>query len=136
MFIESEASMGRRLEFNELHSDAESVTPSNPRQLSQYATPQKSTSIPYCGICFIPDCDEAIKPNKGMIFDDLESAKEFYEYYAHTVGFSVRIGQHKKVNGLVLYKRFLCANEGFREDKVDKDLDSGRNYCCQPTKCR
>jgi hypothetical protein len=77
-------------------------------------------------------------PNIGMTFNGLESAKEFYESYALRVGFSVRIGQHKKVDGVVLYKLFLCANEGFWEDKGERGLESGsekRSYEKRITRC-
>ncbi|KAF2945238.1 hypothetical protein DAI22_02g203400 [Oryza sativa Japonica Group] len=53
-----------------------------------------------------------------MTFTDVESAKEFYECYAHRVGFSIRIGQHKKVDGVVLYKCFLCANKYARSPQA------------------
>ena len=65
-----------------------------------------------------PDCDESITPTIGMYFSDVNTAKEFYEVYAHHVGFSVRVGQHKSSNGVMMHKRFMCAKEGFREEKT------------------
>ena len=65
-----------------------------------------------------------MKPKIGMTFADVDSTKEFYKCYAHRVGFSVRVGQgqHKAIDGVVMYKRFLCAKEGFRDEK---NLESG-----------
>uniref|UniRef100_A0A0E0NG90 Uncharacterized protein n=2 Tax=Oryza rufipogon TaxID=4529 RepID=A0A0E0NG90_ORYRU len=48
VFQESEMSMARRLEFDDVHSDAESVTTGVPHRRAQYIKPQKSTSIPFC----------------------------------------------------------------------------------------
>nr|BAD16201.1 hypothetical protein [Oryza sativa Japonica Group]BAD33263.1 hypothetical protein [Oryza sativa Japonica Group] len=86
--------MARRLEFDDVHSDAESVT---------------------------TECDDSVVPHIGMTFTDVESAKEFYECYAHRVGFSIRIGQHKKVDGVVLYKCFLCANNSLLRFGIGHD---------------
>ncbi len=44
-----------------------------------------------------------------MIFNDIQSAQDFYIAYASHVGFSVRVGQQKKKDGVVLHKRFLCS---------------------------
>ncbi|KAF0934946.1 hypothetical protein E2562_028934 [Oryza meyeriana var. granulata] len=41
------------------------------------------------GSYFILDCDGTKVPNIGMTFKDVEAAKEFYECYAHTIGFSM-----------------------------------------------
>lgn len=48
VFQESEMSMARRLEFDDVHSDAESVTTGVRHRRAQYIKPQKSTSIPFC----------------------------------------------------------------------------------------
>jgi hypothetical protein len=53
----------------------------------------------------------------GMIFDTLTDVEEFYKSYAHDAGFSVRIGQHKKKNGDILFKRYCCSREGFSQEK-------------------
>lgn len=50
---------------------------------------------------------------RGMSFDDVESAEKFYKEYAHETGFSVRIGQKRfDSNGVLKWKRFLCARAG------------------------
>ncbi|KAK3118665.1 hypothetical protein QOZ80_9BG0703620 [Eleusine coracana subsp. coracana] len=41
----------------------------------------------------------------GMIFHTVIDVEKFYKSYAHDVGFSVSIGQHKKINGEILFKR-------------------------------
>ena len=39
---------------------------------------------------------EHLKTMVGMIFDTLIDVEQFYKLYSHEVGFSVRVGQHKK----------------------------------------
>ena len=53
-----------------------------------------------------------------MIFDTLKDVEEFYKSYAHEVGFSVRVGQHKKGNEEILFKRYYCSREGFRMENM------------------
>jgi hypothetical protein len=53
-----------------------------------------------------------------MIFDTLTDVEKFYKSYAHEAGFSVRVGQHKKENGEVLFKRYYCSREGYRKENV------------------
>jgi len=48
---------------------------------------------------------ENLKPRIGMIFDTLTDVEDFYKSYAHEAGFSVRVGQHKKQNEEILFKR-------------------------------
>jgi hypothetical protein len=53
-----------------------------------------------------------------MEFDSWEDGKAFYERYAHEVGFSVRTyTQHKGEGGVPVWKRFVCAREGWRKKK-------------------
>lgn len=85
MIFEAEVSMTRQLDFNDVHSDVESIAPIIPGR--ECTTPQKSFSIPFYGSSYTPDCDDTLKPNIGMTFTDVESAKEFYKRYAHHVGF-------------------------------------------------
>ncbi|PUZ51039.1 hypothetical protein GQ55_6G134700 [Panicum hallii var. hallii] len=57
-----------------------------------------------------------------MLFDDVQAAKIFYKEYAHDLGFSVRTVQQKlDDNGVVMWKRFLCAREGY---KIEKEAGS------------
>ncbi|KAG2598759.1 hypothetical protein PVAP13_5KG398207 [Panicum virgatum] len=59
-----------------------------------------------------------------MLFDDVESVQEFYMNYAHDIGFSVRIGQQKlDDNGVVQWKRFLCARQGYRKQQTTAPVD-------------
>jgi hypothetical protein len=44
-----------------------------------------------------------------MIFNHIQSDHDFYIAYASHDGFSVRVGQQKKKDGVVLHKRFLCS---------------------------
>lgn len=65
-----------------------------------------------------------------MIFNDIQSAQDFYIAYASHVGFSVRVGQQKKKDGVVLHKRFLCSNEGFRVEKAKNIDESTKKRKC------
>ena len=58
-----------------------------------------------------------------MIFDTLKDVEEFYKSYAHEVGFSVRVGQHKKGNEEILIKRYYCSREGYRKENVPNASD-------------
>ena len=49
-----------------------------------------------------------------MTFDSMEDVEIFYKAYAHNVGFSVRIGQKKSIDDVVVWRRFPCSKEGFR----------------------
>jgi hypothetical protein len=40
-----------------------------------------------------------------MAFDTLTDVENFYKAYAHEVGFSVRVGQHKKQKEEILFNR-------------------------------
>jgi len=64
-----------------------------------------------------------LKPKLGMIFDTLKDVEEFYKSYAHEVGFSVRVGQHKKGNEEILIKRYYCSREGYRKENVPNASD-------------
>jgi hypothetical protein len=46
-----------------------------------------------------------------MTFDDLVDVESFYKDYAHEIGFSVRIRQHKADEEIVT-KYFYCSREG------------------------
>ncbi|CAN6181097.1 unnamed protein product [Urochloa humidicola] len=100
---------------------------------AQYMTPKKSRSLPFCGSSYTPDCDDSLKPAVGMIFQDIDSAKEFYTAYAAYVGFPVRVGQHKLKNGLVMNQRFYCSREGFRssKDEAQSEIDCSKKRKCE-----
>jgi hypothetical protein len=53
-----------------------------------------------------------------MFFDSWEDGEAFYTRYAHEAGFSVRrFTQHKGGHGASVWKRFICARQGWREEK-------------------
>jgi hypothetical protein len=66
---------------------------------------------------------EHSKPMVGMIFDSLTDVEKFYKSYAHDNGFGVRVGQHKKGNEAILFKRYYCAREGYRKEGVKNATD-------------
>jgi hypothetical protein len=70
---------------------------------------------------------EHSKPKVGTIFDSLTDVEKFYKSYAHDNGFGVRVGQHKKGNEAILFKRYYCAREGYRKESVkDATEESGK----------
>ena len=62
----------------------------------------------------------------GMIFDTLKDVEKFYKSYAHEASFSVRVGQHKKENGEIVFKRYYCSREGYRKENVTNVSDESR----------
>ncbi|KAF2926606.1 hypothetical protein DAI22_06g140500 [Oryza sativa Japonica Group] len=97
------------LQPHEIVSDAESTVKNISTPTQMCITPQKSWSAPFCSSSWTPECDASKEPKVGMIFNDIQSAQDFYIAYASHVGFSVRVGQQKKKDGVVLHKRFLCS---------------------------
>jgi len=51
-----------------------------------------------------------------MCFDSIEAAEQFYKDYGLAVGFSTRVGQQRKENDVVQWKRFMCSRQGYRKD--------------------
>ena len=45
---------------------------------------------------WVPMCDEELKPVIGKVFTTLEEGENFYKWYAHIVGFSVRKSSENK----------------------------------------
>jgi zinc finger SWIM domain-containing protein 3 len=86
--------------------------------LEEPSTP-RATSSPNIA----DSCKEHSKPIVGMTFDTLTDVENFYKDYAHKAGFSVRVGQHKKQNEEIFYKRFFCSREGYRKEKVHNVSD-------------
>ena len=66
---------------------------------------------------------DQFKPVVGMMFDTLIDVEKFYKSYAHEAGFSVRVGQHKKQNDEILFKRYYCSREGYRKENVKNVID-------------
>nr|XP_034604624.1 protein FAR1-RELATED SEQUENCE 2-like [Setaria viridis] len=64
-----------------------------------------------------------LKPMVGMMFDTLTDVEKFYKSYAHEACFSVRIGQHKKQNDEILFKRYYCSREGYKKENVKNVID-------------
>ena len=53
--------------------------------------------------------------------------EKFYKLYAHEAGFSVRVGQHKKENEEILFKRYYCSREGYRKENITNVTDESGN---------
>ena len=65
-----------------------------------------------------------MKPKIGLIFDTLKDVEEFYKSYANEVGFSIRVGQHKKKgNEEILFTRYYCSREGYKKENVTNISD-------------
>jgi hypothetical protein len=70
-----------------------------------------------------------------MSFDGIESAEKAYKDYAHDMGFSVRIGQQQiDDNGVVKWKRYLCARAGYKSKKSN-DMDVKNKRQTRETRC-
>ncbi|CAK8532880.1 unnamed protein product [Lathyrus sativus] len=70
---------------------------------------------------WVPNCDDALKPKIGQVFDTLEEGGEFYKKYAHHVGFSVRSSSETKdKNGVKRWKYFVCSKQGYLPMKTNE----------------
>lgn len=65
-----------------------------------------------------------------MIFNDIQSAQDFYIAYASHVGFSVRVGQQKKKIVLFCTSVSCARNEGFRVEKAKNINESTKKRKC------
>ncbi|CAA0827409.1 Unknown protein [Striga hermonthica] len=62
---------------------------------------------------WIPQCDDALRPFKGQIFQRLDEAVVFYTTYASRVGFDLGHSKLvKAVNKTVVWKYLVCSREG------------------------
>jgi len=52
--------------------------------------------------------------------------EKFYKLYAHEAGFSVRVGQHKKENGEIVFKRYYCSREGYSKENETNISDESK----------
>lgn len=59
-------------------------------------------------------------PSAGQIFKSYEESKHFFFLYAPRVGFSVRKGTTKVVDGKLVVRHFVCCKEGFSKGIVSK----------------
>ncbi|KAK1265851.1 putative protein FAR1-RELATED SEQUENCE 10 [Acorus gramineus] len=67
---------------------------------------------------FVEECSYNCMPEIGMAFDYEDSAYQFYNTYARSVGFSIRRSDAHKSNGILRKRKFCCSKEGFKG--VDK----------------
>ncbi|WVZ93391.1 LOW QUALITY PROTEIN: hypothetical protein U9M48_039373, partial [Paspalum notatum var. saurae] len=75
---------------------------------------------------FIPNRKEHLKPAVGMKFYSIDDVLRFYKGYAHSAGFSVRLGQHKKENEEIVAKRFYCSREEKRKTQKKVPVKPGK----------
>eukprot|EP00257_Ricinus_communis_P015425 XP_015573338.1 protein FAR1-RELATED SEQUENCE 7-like [Ricinus communis] len=56
------------------------------------------------------------EPHAGLLFNSADEAYSFYQMYAETAGFRIRIGQlfRSKNDGSITSRRFVCSKEGFQ----------------------
>ena len=82
---------------------------------------------------------DQFKPVVGMMFDTLIDVEKFYKSYAHEAGFSVRVGQHKKQNDEILFKRYYCSWEGYRKENeknvIDESGKKRKTHNVMKTRC-
>ncbi|XP_019183750.1 PREDICTED: putative protein FAR1-RELATED SEQUENCE 10 [Ipomoea nil] len=64
--------------------------------------------------CYVPLCEDSIKPFVGKVFPDLDIGVAFYNKYASIIGFDVRLGYMAKSNNEVVFgvlsRQFLKLN--------------------------
>ncbi|XP_076932150.1 protein FAR1-RELATED SEQUENCE 5-like [Bidens hawaiensis] len=72
---------------------------------------------------YYPVCAASMKPIEGMIFDNLEAAKSFYQRYALAGVFSIRKATQWKSRGIILGKYFAYSKEGQNTVKAVDTLD-------------
>ncbi|GMH02432.1 hypothetical protein Nepgr_004271 [Nepenthes gracilis] len=62
------------------------------------------------------------EPYVGMEFESEEAAKVFYDAYATSLGFVMRIGAFRRsmCNGKVVWRRLVCNKEGFRRFRAKR----------------
>ncbi|XP_076918411.1 protein FAR1-RELATED SEQUENCE 5-like [Bidens hawaiensis] len=65
----------------------------------------------------IPQVNASCKPVKGMIFESVDHAYDFYCEYAKKAGFCVRKGGSYMNDGLLKSKYFTCSKEGHKPAK-------------------
>ncbi|XP_076907639.1 protein FAR1-RELATED SEQUENCE 5-like [Bidens hawaiensis] len=70
---------------------------------------------------YTPLVSASIKPNEGMIFENIEAAESFSRRYALAGGFSIRKGTQRVDNNVVRLKYFVCTKEGSR---IVKEVDT------------
>ncbi|KAK9154456.1 hypothetical protein Sjap_001936 [Stephania japonica] len=66
----------------------------------------------------VEDEDGAGEPEVGMEFESEDAAKEFYDAYARSVGFSTRVAPHSRSKSDV--RDFLCSREGVRRKNSER----------------
>jgi len=75
------------------------------------------------GTSFEATAMDQFKPVVGMMFDTLIDVEKFYKSYAHEAGFFVHVGQHKKPNDEILFKRYYCSREGYIKENDKNVID-------------
>ncbi|KAL5541711.1 hypothetical protein UlMin_009421 [Ulmus minor] len=62
------------------------------------------------------DLQSKVEPFSGLEFTSANEAYQFYQAYAATKGFRIRIGQlfRSKLDGSITSRRFVCSKEGFQ----------------------
>ncbi|CAM8932658.1 unnamed protein product [Rhodiola kirilowii] len=70
----------------------------------------------------VPDCPDEITPKKGLTFNKLEYAVQFYESYARVAGFTVRLSTTKRNSDrTVTHKYLVCHRQGYNNDQAVVD---------------
>lgn len=77
----------------------------------------------------IKSCSSDYVPFVGQVFDSYEDAMIAYFEYAGRVGFSVRKGSTKTVDGILVLRRFLCCKEGYPNTNRKTSKPRKRKIC-------
>ncbi|XP_076917919.1 protein FAR1-RELATED SEQUENCE 5-like [Bidens hawaiensis] len=77
----------------------------------------------------IPQVNASCKPEKGMVFESVDHAYDFYCEYAKKAGFCVRKGGSYMNEGLLKSKYFTCSKEGHKPaNSYDSMAEKGHNH--------
>ena len=53
----------------------------------------------------------------GKVIDSIDKWEAFYKIYAKWMGFGIRVDDVRRRGDLIVMRRWVCSNEGFRRDK-------------------
>ena len=53
----------------------------------------------------------------GKLMDSVDKWESFYRIYAKWMGFGIRVDDVRRTGELIVMRRWVCSQEGFRRDK-------------------
>ncbi|CAH9112161.1 unnamed protein product [Cuscuta epithymum] len=114
-----------------METDSNDVGFSASSAISQPVDVQTMHLSPGSTMYWTPECDPAVKPCVGMLFNNLHEAKVFYDHYASVCGFETRIFSSSKApdGGVIVWRYLVCNREGFKNVSKSRKDASNNNLC-------